>query len=208
MQKTKLRLPFNGEWLVFWGGDTKKLNAHHDNQVQKYAFDFVIVDEDNASHTGDGTKNSDYLCFKQKVLAPAAGEVVEAIDGVRDNTPGDINQYFLPGNYVLIKHSERLFSSIAHLLKGSVAVKVGDRVKAEQKLGLCGNSGNSSEPHLHYHLQDSFIFARYNDNYDRIEIAKGIKASFSDLELVQGDKTSVKKAYSPIKGDTVSPILK
>src|SRR5258708_5980887 len=141
-QLTELSLPFKSKWLVGWGGDTSELNQHHDVPAQKFAFDFLGVDENGKTHRGDGTKNEDYLCFGREILAPADGIVVEAIDGVRDNTPGSMNRYCLVGNCVVIQHRTNEFSVLAHFQRGSVAVKTGEQVKRGQLLGKCGNSGN------------------------------------------------------------------
>jgi hypothetical protein len=190
-QHTELSLPFKGKWLVFWGGDTKKLNHHHDVPAQKFAFDILGVDEKGETHRGDGTKNEDYYCFGRELLAPADGVVIEAIDGVRDNTPGSMNSYCLVGNCVVIQHRTNEVSVLAHFQRGTVAVKAGDQVKRGQLLGKCGNSGNSSEPHLHYQLQNSPIF----------QDALGIKCNFNKVALA-GD-TMPKSNYSPIKGDII-----
>ncbi|MGZ4963169.1 MAG: DUF3887 domain-containing protein [Limisphaerales bacterium] len=189
---TELSLPFKGKWLVFWGGDTGKLNHHHDVPAQKFAFDILGVDEKGETHHGDGRKNEDYVCFGREILAPADGVVVEAIDGVRDNTPGALNPYCLVGNCVVIQHSTNEFSVLAHFQSGTVAVKAGDHVKRGQLLGKCGNSGNSSEPHLHYHLQHSAIF----------QDAVGIKCHFDKVALAGAPET--KTNYSPIKGDIIN----
>ena len=61
------------------------------------------------------------------------------------------------GNHIVIDHGNGEFSFLAHLRRGSLAIEVGQRVEAGARLGLCGNSGNSSEPHLHYHLQDTGV---------------------------------------------------
>jgi len=189
---TELSFPFKGKWLIVWGGDTIELNHHHDVPAQKFAFDIVGVDEKNETHRGDGSKNEDYFCFGREILAPADGVVVEAIDGVRDNTPGSMNSYCLVGNCVVIEHRTNEFSVLAHFQRGSVAVKAGDQVKRGQLLGKCGNSGNSSEPHLHYHLQHSAIF----------QDALGIKCGFNKVVLVS-DGTA-KANYSPVKGDIIN----
>jgi hypothetical protein len=189
--QTELSLPFKGKWLVFWGGDTKDVNYHHDVPAQKFAFDILGVDENGETHRGDGKKNEDYFCFGREILAPADGVVVEAIDGVRDNTPGRMNTYCLVGNCVVIQHRTNEFSVLAHFQRGSVAVKAGDHVQRGQLLGKCGNSGNSSEPHLHYHLQHSDIF----------QDAVGIKCSFDKVQLSEG---GIKANYSPVKGDIIS----
>ena len=55
---------------------------------------------------------------------------------------------------VVIDHQNGEYSVLSHFRQGSVVVAVGDTVVAGQLLGKCGNSGHSSEPHLHYHLQD------------------------------------------------------
>src|SRR6185436_7991117 len=125
----------------------------------------------------------DYFCFGREICAPADGVVVEAIDGVRDNTPGSMNPYCLVGNCVVIQHRTNEFSVLAHFQRGTVTVKAGEQVKRGQLLGKCGNSGNSSEPHLHYHLQHSAIFQE----------ALGIKCVFD--KVVLGDGTT-KSNYS------------
>ena len=179
---------------MFWGGNTKKLNYHYDVSNQKYAFDLIIVDNKKKSHKGKGLANKDYYCFGKKILSPANGVVVEAVDGVRDNKPGIMNDYFLTGNMVFIKHSKNEISVLAHLKQGSVKVKAGDKIKSGQIIGLCGNSGNSSEPHLHYHLQDNGI----------IQDGKGVKCFFRNVKINKKCETEHKKEYSPIKGDIVS----
>jgi murein DD-endopeptidase MepM/ murein hydrolase activator NlpD len=177
---------------VFWGGDTEELNHHHNAPAQRFAFDIVAVDDSGRTHRGDVTKNENYFCFGREIYAPADGMVVEAIDGVRDNTPGSMNTYCLVGNCVVIEHRTNEFSVLAHFQRGSVAVKAGDRVQRGQLLGKCGNSGNSSEPHLHYHLQDSAIF----------QDAFGIKCMFDKVPLVRDGTTKLN--YSPVKGDVIN----
>lgn len=195
-----MQLPFSGEWFTLSGGDTAEQNNHHGIAAQNFAYDFFIVDESTKStHTGDGRSNEDYFAYGKEVLATSDGEVVEVVDGVRDNTPLDTNDYVVTGNCVVIKHGA-VYSLTAHLQQGSMLVKKGDRVKAGQKIGLCGNSGNSSEPHVHFHVQDSFIFARYNDKAERVSVAKGIKVCFKNLK-VNGE---VKMDYSPVRKDKVS----
>jgi len=193
--QTPLSLPFGGRWFVAWGGDTRKLNQHHDNPGQRYAFDFVVVDERGKSHRGDGKKNEDYYAFGREVLAPAGGLVTDVITGVRENVPGSMNPYSALGNAVIIQHSPHEFSVLAHLKLGSIKVKAGQRVRRGQVVGLCGNSGNSSEPHLHYHLQNTAV----------MQDATGIKCYFRDVLLTRDGRTKRKERYSPIKGDLVEP---
>ena len=193
--QTELSLPFKGSWLVFWGGDTRELNQHHDAPAQRFAFDFCGVDDNGKRYRGDGVKNEEYFCFGREIYAPADGVVLEAIQGVRDNQPGVMNPYCLVGNCVILQHRTNEISVLAHLQRGSVAVRAGDHVKRGQLLGLCGNSGNSSEPHLHYQLQDSPVFHG----------ALGIKVLFQKLVTRTNGKSEMKTGYSPVKGDIISP---
>lgn len=151
--ETELRLPFRGEWYVAWGGRRPHQNRHVRARDQRFAYDFVVLEE-GATHEGDGDVNADYHCFGRPVLAPAAGRVATAVDSVADNEPGRMNRDVPPGNHVVIDHGNGEFSLLAHFRRGSLGVEEGDRVEKGQRLGACGNSGNSSEPHVHYHLQD------------------------------------------------------
>ncbi len=190
-----LELPFKGPWYVFWGGDTRELNKHHDTPNQKYAFDFLAVDSQGRTHAGEGKANEDYFAFGREILAPSAGVVTDVIEGVRDNRPGSMNPYSGLGNAVFVRHAEHEVSVLAHFKLGSIRVKVGDKVEAGQLLGLCGNSGNSSEPHLHFHLQNTPI----------IQDATGIKCFFEDVTVRRDDAERVEAICSPIKGDRIEP---
>ncbi len=150
--KTPLRLPFDGTWAVGWGGRSLAENYHAANREQRFAYDLLVV-KGESTHSGDGTRNSDYYCYGRPILAPGAGTVVAVRNDVAENVPGTMNDKEVVGNHVVIDHGNGEFSFLAHLQPGSVTVHVGDRVTAGQRLGSCGNSGHSTEPHLHYHLQ-------------------------------------------------------
>ncbi len=193
--QTKLSLPFKDRWLVFWGGDTSELNYHHDVPNQRFAFDLLGVGPDGETHRGEGTKNEDYYAFGREVLAPADGVVTEVIRGVRDNVPGSMNPYSGVGNCVIIQHRDDEVSVLAHFKQGTIKVAAGDKVKRGQILGLCGNSGNSSEPHIHYHLQHTAV----------LQDGLGIKCVFEQVNLTSKEKSETRKDYSPLKGDILSP---
>lgn len=193
---TSLGLPFSGEWFVFWGGDTKEQNYHVETPNQRHAFDFVMVGSDGKSHQGNGARNEDYYCYGEPLLAPAEGEVVQVVRGVRDNVPGSMNPYLALGNAVVVKHRENEYSVFAHLQMGSALVEVGDSVSRGQQIGKCGNSGNSTEPHLHYHLQHSPV----------IQDGLGIKCYFDNVKVRSSGEAATKDGYSPVKGDHVQPV--
>lgn len=200
-----LQLPFRGSWFVFWGGNTQDVNVHHNDQAQKYALDLIVLDKESHSFSNKGEINKDYYAFGQDILTSAPGEVIEAVDGLRDNQPRKTtNNYAYHGNFVLIKHTEELHSVYAHLKQYSLAVKIGDKLELGQKIGECGNSGNSTEPHLHFHLQDSDVLTTITGTFERKPHAKAVRPYFG-LWLTNKGKKQFKNSYSPVKGDFVSP---
>jgi hypothetical protein len=152
--EVRFRLPLDGPVTVAWGGPTLDVNYHGVMPDQRWAYDLLVTMR-GETFRGDGTKVEDHFAYGLPVRAPADG-VVRA---VHDREPdGPIGQWqFLKamGNYVVLDVAPGQFLFIAHLQPGSLAVAEGDRVRAGQVLGRVGNSGNSSEPHVHLHLQDT-----------------------------------------------------
>lgn len=155
--KTDLRLPFEGAWNVFWGGRELEDNYHAAFGDQRFAYDLLVLEE-GKSFAGEGLRNEDHHCFGLPVLAPGAGKVVRVVDGIEDNVPGVMNPKAAAGNHVVIDHGNGEFSMLAHFKRGTIEAAVGDGVLAGDRLGLAGNSGNSSEPHIHYHLQTTPVW--------------------------------------------------
>jgi len=153
--KAHLRLPFEPgtTWFVVWGGDTRAQNYHVDYPDQRHAFD-ILVKQVGSSHAGDGTHLTDYYAYGKRLLSPAAGTVVEVENGLPDNPIGVTDPNHATGNHVLLDLGHGEYLLMAHMQPGSIRVKAGDHVKSGQWIGLCGNSGNTSEPHLHIHVQD------------------------------------------------------
>ncbi len=152
---TNLRLPFDGLW---WAGEapTPEIGNHHAvASDQRHAFDFLIW-RDGSTYRGEGKANADYWAWGQAVRAPAKGTVVAVQDGLIDNRPQvDTDTAHPAGNHVVIDLGHGEYAVLAHFRKGSLRVAEGDEVTSGQVLGLVGNSGNSSEPHIHLHVQDS-----------------------------------------------------
>ena len=145
-----VRAPFDEPVRVFWGGDDGAKNHHVFMPDQRWAYDLII----EPGGTGSA-RLEDYGCYGKTVLAPAAGRVHVAHDGEPDVTPSqDASNLMKPlGNHVALELDTHTFLVLAHLQKGSLRVKAGDTVTEGQPLGACGNSGNTSEPHLHLHHQ-------------------------------------------------------
>lgn len=187
VQKVAYTLPFGGDpaegdWLVVNGGVTEETSHSWDFLEQRYAYDFVVADETGARHTGEGKRVDDYYAYGEPVLAPADGEVVYARDGVRDAPkPGtgcvDWRSRDFRGNSVTIRHAENEYSFSAHLLPGSVRVRPGERVRRGDEIGRCGHSGHSTEPHLHFQVQDQADFFG----------AVGLPVKFTGVEVVGMD---------------------
>lgn len=180
-----------GDTFVFWGGASKEDNTVHvDNARQRRALDLCAMDGSTGkTHSGDGSKNSDYFIYGAPVIAAAAGTVHVVIDGVPDNAPSQMNRDVVPGNLVVIDHGNGEYAHYAHLVPGSMRVKVGQRVTAGDTLGLVGNSGNSSEPHLHFHVQDNA----------RIDHGAGVDIVFNNV-IVDG---KARDNHAPKRGERI-----
>ena len=157
--RTVYTLPFAGEWLVVNGGHTPQTSHSWSILGQRFALDFVQANEAFKRHRGRGTRADEYICYGREIVAAADGTVVRTESRVRQAPLGwavcDFMARSVVGNHVLVEHADGEFALYAHLIRGSVAVAPGDRVSRAQVLGRCGHTGNSTEPHLHFHLQDS-----------------------------------------------------
>lgn len=128
--------------------------------AERYAIDFVQMDAEGSTFTGDENKNSSYYAYNQDLLAVAKGKVVLVKDGIPENIPhsGKLAEPLtlnnIGGNFIILDLGNGKFASYAHLIPGSLKVKVGDFVNPGQVMAKLGNSGNSSEPHLHFHIGD------------------------------------------------------
>jgi hypothetical protein len=148
--------------LVLAGGPTRLWNQHVTSPDQRHALDLVgfRFDEGRPGTYGGsaGTRNEDHAIWDAPVVSPASGVVVRADDGVPDHDKPHVewrDDAHPFGNVVVLKldGAER-WLVLGHLRRGSVVVKRGERVRAGDPIGHVGNSGNSSEPHLHMHVQD------------------------------------------------------
>ncbi len=191
--KAYLRLPFEGEWLVFWGGRTVEQNYHAAVKDQRFAYDLLVV-ENGKSHTGDGKSNEQYFCWGKEILSPGSGTVVTVVSNLPDNPPGVMDPKNPPGNHVILDLGNKEYALLAHLQRGSVSVDEGEEVRPGQPIGRCGNSGNTSEPHLHFHLQDRKNFGKGNG-----------KPVFFSNYFSNGKPVD---RGEPVRGETISPMRK
>jgi hypothetical protein len=186
--KTDLILPFSGVWKVTNGGRTVETNNHSDPErspkSMQYAYDFRL------EHTGSGEKLDDYEVFGKEVISPANGKVIQVINGAIDVLPGERDRGNGVGNMIITDYENGEYSLLCHLKYNSIKIAVGDEIKQGQVVGLCGNTGNTSEPHVHFQLQDGPFM--HNSN--------ALPAQFRKI-TVNGE---IKENYEPIRGEMVA----
>ncbi len=131
---------------------------------QRYAIDWIQLGGDGKSFTGDEHQNSSYNAWDQEIHAVTNGKIVAVKDGIPENVPNSgklavpITYETLAGNYIIEDLGDGHFAAYAHLRPGTLKVKVGDTVHAGDVLAHLGNTGNSSEPHLHFQVCDAPSF--------------------------------------------------
>ena len=151
-----LRPPFaEGRFYVAHGGGNPLINYHSSHPPQRYALDIAELDAFGRRAGGIAPAALEsYVIYGRETVSPCAGEVTAAIDGIPDNRIGETNRNDVAGNHVVIA-CEGIDLTLAHFRPGTLAVETGDSVNAGQPLGEVGNSGNSTEPHLHIHAVPS-----------------------------------------------------
>jgi len=166
-----VRLPANVPLKVLWGGHKLETNYHAKTPDQRWAYDLGV-----APYLSGSAKLEDYGCYGIPVVAPVSGPVAYARDGEPDHSPGVLSNNFQAptGNHVVIQLETGTYLVIAHLKQGSVVVKAGETVQEGQVIGQCGNSGNTSEPHIHTHhqRQDPIVYPG--------DLAEGLPLYFRD----------------------------
>jgi len=126
---------------------------------QRFAYDFMKLGKDGKAVQGDPSKNENWFGYGSEALAVADGIVSEAQDNIPENTPLTPKRPVpipssktVGGNYLILDLGKSNFAFYAHMQPKSIRVKVGDRVRRGEVLGLLGNSGNSDAPHLHFQI--------------------------------------------------------
>ncbi len=147
--KIVVRFPLNERALVGWGGDRLEANYHVIKPNERWAYDILIPPAEVKS-----SKLKDYGIYGARVTAPASGTVVSINNDEKDLVPGSDDFQSMAGNHIYLRLDETgTFLVLAHLKKGSIKVKEGQHVNEGEFLAQVGNSGSSSEPHLHIHHQ-------------------------------------------------------
>ena len=161
--------------------------------AQRYAIDWVQIQKVDGTYStwkGVEDKNESYFCYDQPIYSVAAGKVAGMADGLAENVPHSGKYAFeltfenAGGNHVVVEIAPRRYVLYAHMKPGTVRVKLGDTVGVGDVLGHVGNSGSSTEPHLHMHVVDEPSFLAGN----------GLPYEFTAFE-----------ASGPVEADVSSP---
>ncbi|HET9261941.1 MAG TPA: M23 family metallopeptidase, partial [Vicinamibacterales bacterium] len=205
--------PFrSGAWLAH-NGPGQHRSAHWGSALvdgrtarvpQRYAIDFMGVDDNGGAVRGDFRKssNDDWIGFGREILGVLDGTVYAVRDGIVDNqplvepprpaSPSAANTY---GNYVIVKAGDGTFVHYAHLQRNSVAVKTGEAVRRGQVIGRLGNSGNTNAAHLHFNITDG----------PEPEATQGIPFVFDTVESLGSTTAAIALGAEPSGGQSRAP---
>lgn len=150
-EAVQIKFPLRGGiYSISHGGNSSALNYHYEYPSQKYAIDIVKLNIWGISKRNFLMSRNldDYVIYSEPVYSPVYGKVVKVVDGMSDAfKTGPLSTR---SNMVVIEYKD-FYILLLHLKKGSIQIKEGDLVEAGQKIGKVGNSGYSTEPHLHIH---------------------------------------------------------
>lgn len=199
--------PLRGPRWVVANGCCDPINAHRGaalningttHVAQRYAIDFVQLNPADTLFDGPINQLASYAYFGAPIRSVKGGRVVRVRDGEPEQVPGSLpagqTVNTADGNYVVVRIDPGHYAFYAHMQPGSLRVKVGDRVRSGQVLGLLGNTGNTDGPHLHFHIMDGpsplqsngvpFTFTRFRN--------RGWMANGADLQT--GDVAEIDPA--------------
>ncbi len=179
-----LTSPLTTKCIVAHGGGNRIQNLYHRRvEAQKQALDLIVVDKSGVRARGLIPKElTRYYSYGEKVVAPVDAVIARTEDGQDDMPIGEMDEKNPAGNFVFLHVSGKTLV-LAHLMKGSISVREGDRVVSGDAIGRIGNSGNTSEPHLHIHAVEGCVL----DESVALFHAKPIPLFFDSRYLRKGD---------------------
>ena len=202
-----------GRWLAV-EGPGNHLSHHWGSMVaidgtlsipQRFAIDWFGLDAGNHSVRGAhdnlaATSDEDWVGYRHDVLAVADGVVVDARDGAPNGKPlapeaasDDLTARTLYGNFVILRIAPGVYAHYAHFERGSVAVRIGQRVRRGMVIGRLGQSGAAGAPHLHFHLSNRQTFER----------SEGLPYVIDAFTALGGSK--VEDTFDPAKPVVLAP---
>lgn len=142
-----------GTYYVGGGGSSRWINNHHAFPPQDYALDILRLNA--LGNRALGLWPTDlhaYAIYGDPIYSPCSGSVVRVVDGRPDQIPPERDTQNFAGNHVVIA-CKGVEVVLAHLMPDSITVNEGDPVNEGEAIGRVGNSGNTTQPHLHLHLE-------------------------------------------------------
>lgn len=186
---------------------TNAMNGSLDPSEQ-FAIDWVQVDAQGHAYKTDGKAPEDWYCYGKEILSVAPGTVVEVIRDLPNVAPGKnpegLTMAQIAGNRVIVDMGTGHYAMYAHLAPGSIPLHVGDRVERGQKIGLLGNTGNSSAPHLHFQVMD--VPSSLDDTslpfvFDHMQLEGRVPANLDAL-----DDDTMKRVALPMDKQDAKPL--
>jgi hypothetical protein len=182
--------------------------------AERFAIDYVQLLPDNRLFNGDNTKPESYPSFGAEIHAVTDGQVVGVLDGLPEQVPG-ANPSGLPleqyaGNHIVQDLGDGNYALYAHLKTGSVKVKVGDRLSSGQVIALLGNTGNTSEPHLHFHVMSTPDPLRSNGLpfvLSSFKLDGRIASTDAEDAIKAGQPAPMQPGFNPRDESAVSPLV-
>jgi Peptidase family M23 len=182
--------------------------------AERFAIDYLQLQPDGRLFTGDSTKPESFQYFGADILAVADGPVVAAVDGLPEQVPGKnptglaLDQYV--GNHIVQDLGDGNYALYAHIKTGTVKVKPGDRLGAGQVIASVGNTGNSTAPHLHFHVMNTadplrsdglpFVFTKFR-------LDSRVAVPNDDLDSVfDGQPVAKQPGFTPRDESNVMPL--
>ncbi len=207
ISKNEYHFPLKGKWFAM--GAPSLISHHRWGSIQEFAFDLVKVSTNGSTFSGDGSKLSQYYSYGEPIYAIGDGKVVgtnnesiesdnnlrqpdETVDDYMNRTMMEQQKLLATGfknvlgNYIIIEHENQEYSYYLHLKKNSLIVSVGDNVKRGQHIAELGHSGNSTEPHLHFHVTDS----------PDMTYSRSLPVEFKNIEFYPDDDGSLRHIHS------------
>ncbi len=198
--------PLKGTWSAL--GAPSLISHHRWGSIQEFALDLVKIGANGMTHTGNGGKLSDYYAYGEPVYSIGDGQVISTYTKARESdqnlkqaneTTEEYNERsameqqkllakgfsFVLGNHIIIEHDNGEYSYYLHLKTESIKVKPGDVVKQGQVIAALGHSGNSTEPHLHFHVTDGPDMA----------YSRSIPVSFENISFFPDDDSNIRHIH-------------
>ncbi|MDX1638419.1 MAG: M23 family metallopeptidase [Balneolaceae bacterium] len=167
-----------GTYYIGGGGNSRWINNHNAFPPQDFALDILRLNSMGNRAWGIWPSElSAYTIYGDSVYSPCSEEIILAVDGFPDLTPPTRDSENPAGNHVVVS-CKGVEALLAHLMAGSVAVSKNDTVDAGDIIGRVGNSGNTTQPHLHLHLER-------NGPPGKILNGDGVPATFNNRFLVR-----------------------